>query len=260
MHRRLFPVLAGVVLILPIPALAQGAKQNPNELYRVRVQYGWFSSHLEGTAAQGFDGIPGTVFDVKQDLAMEDNRVWYGNGTIRLGAKWKLRGGYTSLEYNGTTTLAQRIRFSDTTFGAGENVSSSINGGLVSADLEWDFVNTGSAYLGLTAGARAPYVDTVLVSPDLGKREQGAYRPVSPVVGLAGRAYAGRMSLEGFASSFARVSGRRVTDLEITARLHFSSHLCISGGYHYVSFSAENDPDFADFKVTGWTYGLEFGL
>ena len=260
MHRRLVPILAGIVLMVPLPALAQGAKQNPNEIYRVRVQYGWFSSHLEGTAAQGSNGVPGTVFDVKQDLAMEGNRAWYGNGTIRLAAKWKLRGGYTSFEYNGTTTLAKRIRFSDTTFGAGENVSSSINGGLVSADLEWDFLSTGSAYLGVTAGARAPYVDTVLVSPDLGKRVQGSYKPVSPVLGLGGRAYAGRMSLEGFATSFVRISGNRITDLEITTRLHFSSHLNISGGYRYISYSAQNDPDFGDFKVTGWTYGLEFGL
>ena len=260
MHRRLFPVLAGAVLILPLPALAQGTKENPNENYRVRIQYGWFSSQLEGTAAKGVDGLPGTEFDVKQDLAMEDNRVWYGNATIRIAAKWKLRGGYTTLEYNGTTTLAKRIRYSETNFGIGETVSSSIKGGYWSADLEWDFVNTGSAYLGATAGARAPDADTVLVSPDYGKRQQDAYRPVSPVLGLAGRAYAGRMSLEGFASTFVRVSGNRVTDLEITARLHFSRHLCISGGYHYISFSAQNDPDFADFKVKGWTYGVEFGL
>ena len=260
MHRCLLPVLAGVILTLPIPALAQGAKPNPNEHYRVRVQYGRFASHLEGTAAQGVDGVAGTEFDVKQDLAMEDNKVWFVYGTIRLGAKWKLRGGYTSLEYNGETVLDKRISYAGTTFRIGEDVASSINGGLGAADLEWDFVNTGSAYLGVMAGARVPYVDTVMVSPDLGKRVQGSYKPVSPVIGLGGRAYAGRVSLEGFATSFVRISGNRITDLEITTRVHFSSHLNISGGYRYISYSAQNNPDFGDFKVTGWTYGLEFGL
>ena len=260
MHRRLFLFLAGAILMLPLPALAQGAKQNPNELYRVRVQYGRFSSQLEGTAALGVDGVPGTLFDVKADLAMQDDTTWYVNGTIRIGAKWKLRGGYTALDYNGTTDLALRIRFADTVFAKTETVSSSLKGGFLSGDLEWDFVTTPMAYLGVSAGARAPDVDTVLVSPDFGKREQATYRPVSPVVGLAGRAYAGRVSLEGFASTFVRISGRKVTDMEITTRLHFSSHLCVSGGYRYISFSADNDPDLADFKLKGWTYGLELGF
>lgn len=260
MHRRLFPLLAGAILMLPLPALAQSGQGNPNEGYRVRVQYGRFSSQLEGIAALGNGVVPGTEFDVKQDLGMEDETGWFVNGTIRIGAKWKLRGGYTSLDYGGTTVLTSRIRFADTTFNQNETVSSTIKGGFISGDLEWDFVSTPNAYLGLTGGARAPDVDTVIVSPDLGKREQSTYRPVSPVIGLAGRAYAGRMSLEGFASTFARVSGRKVTDAEITARLHFSRHLCVSGGYHYISFSAENDPDLADFKVTGWTYGFELGF
>ena len=260
MHRRLFPVLAGAILMLPLPVLAQGVKQNPNELYHVRIQYGRFSSQLEGTAALGANGLPGTLFDVKADLAMEDNRTWFAYGTIRLGAKFKLRGGYTSLDYSGTTELTQFIRFGETNFAKTENVSSSIKGGFLSGDLEWDFVQTPMAYLGVSGGARAPDVDTVLASPDFGKREQASYRPVSPVVGLAGRAYAGRLSLEGFASTFARISGRKVTDAEITARLHLSPHFCASGGYRYISFSTENDPDLADFKVKGWTYGLELGF
>jgi hypothetical protein len=260
MHRRLIPHLAGALLLLPLPALAQSGQQNPNEGYRIRVQYGRFVSQLEGIASLGNGVLPGTEFDVKQDLGMADETTWYVNGTIRLGAKWKLRGGYVALDYAGTTVLDKRIRLGDTNFNQNETVSSTIKGGFWSGDLEWDFVNTGSAYLGVTGGARAPDVDTVLVSPDFGKREQGTYRPVSPVLGLAGRAYAGRVSLEGFAATFARVSGNKVTDAEITARLHFSRHLNISGGYHYISFSAEVDPDLADFKLKGWTYGLELGF
>jgi hypothetical protein len=262
MNRRLFPVLAGLAWLLPIAVLAQGAKpqQHPNEAYRIRVQYGWFSSQLEGTASKSFLGVAGSEFDVTQDLGVEDDRTWFAYGTIRLGAKWKLRGGYIALNYGGTKELTQRIIFGETIFQTGETVSSSIKGGYISGDLEWDFVRTGVAYLGLTGGARAPDVDTVLVSPDTGKREQGTYRPVSPELGVAGRVYIGRMSLEGFASTFFRVSGRKITDLEITARLHFSPRFCISGGYKYISFNTEKDFDTVDLKVKGWTYGLELGL
>lgn len=260
MSRRLYPVLAGLAVLLPVAVRAQSGGQHPNEAYHVRVQYGFFSSQLEGTASKGVLDLPGTGFDVKQDLAMNDDRTWYASGTIRIGAKWKLRGGYVALDYNGTSELAARIRFGETIFGKGETVSSSIKGGYWSGDLEWDFVTTSTAYLGMMGGARAPDVDTVLVSPDFGKREQATYRPVSPVLGLGGRVYAGRLSLEGFASTFARVSGRKMTDVEIAARLHFSPRLCVSGGYRYLRFTAENDPNLADFKVKGWIYGVELGL
>jgi hypothetical protein len=260
MNRRL--ALFGFVLLLPAPALAQLAlDQHPAEAYRLRAEYRWFSTSLEGTAAKGLLDVPGTTFDVKTDLLMEDDTTWEARGTIRLGRKWKLRGGYTTLDYIGReAVLDSRIRFDDTVFQSGEEVTSTLKGGYYGGDLEWDFLVSGTGYLGVIAGARAPDVDVVISSPALGKREQATYRPVCPVLGLAGRVYASRLSIEGFASTFAKVSGRKVTDLEISARLNLSDRLAIGGGYRYLKFTAEEGADFADFNVSGWTYGIELGL
>jgi len=253
--------LVGLALLLPATIRAQGvSSQSEYENYRLRAEYQWFSTTLEGTAAKGVLDVPGTTFDVKSDLGMVDERTWAGRATIRVGARWKLRGAYTALDYKGQVDLARRIRFDDTVFQAGENVSSSLKGGYYGGELEWDLVVHPKGFLGFFGGARVPDVDVVISSPDVSKRELTTYRPVVPVVGVAGRTYTGKVSIEGFASTFAAIEGRKVTEFEITARIHFSARLAISGGYRYVSFKAETGADFADFKVTGWTYGLELGL
>jgi hypothetical protein len=250
-------------MLLPALALAQVPNQPPAESYRLRLEYRWFESEIQGTAAQGFAGVPGTEFDVKEDLAMADDRTAEYRGSIRLGEKWKLRGGYTTLDYKGEVVLDRRIRFDDTAFNAGETVASSLKGGYYGGDLEFDIIVHKSGFLGLTAGARAPDVDYVISSPDLGKREQATQRPICPVVGIAGRVYAGRLSLEAVGSTFAKVSGRKVSEFEVGARVHLSDRFAISGGYRYISFKAESGGDlgdFADFQVSGWTYGIEVGL
>jgi hypothetical protein len=46
-------------------------------------------------------------------------------------------------------------------------------------------------------------------------------------------------------------------------RIHISDRLALSGGYRYLSFKAEQGGDLgdmADFKISGWTYGIELGL
>lgn len=261
MTRRARLTLVGLAVLLPASARAQGGSSPAgSENYRLRAEYRWFSSVIEGTAAKGVMDVPGTEFDVKSDLAMADERTWDARGTIRVGARWKLRGGYTALDYKGSTDLARRIRYDDTVFQAGESVASSIKGGYYGGELEWDLVIHPKGFLGFFGGARVPDVDVVISSPNLGKREVATYRPVVPVVGAAGRVYMGRLSLEGFASTFAKIEGRKVIDSEICARIHLSDRFAVSGGYRYLSFTAEVGADFADFKVSGWTYGLELGL
>jgi hypothetical protein len=256
------PLTAAAVL-LPTLAFGQVSNQPAAENFRIRLEYRWFETELQGDAAKGFAGIPGTPFDVKDDLLMGDDRTYEIRGAIRVGAKWKLRGSYTSLDYKGDVVLVNRIRFDDTTFNAGEQVASSLKGAYYGGDLEYDLILHKSGYLGVTGGARAPDVDFVLSAPASGKRELGTERPVCPVVGLVGRIYAGRLSLEASGSTFAKISGRKTIEFEGSARIHLSDRFAISGGYRYISFKAESDGDLgdlADFQIKGWTYGLEVGL
>jgi hypothetical protein len=239
------------------------SRPNNSEAYKIRLEYRFFEAKIEGTAAKGFGDIPGTAVDVQTDLGFTDDRRWEFRGAIRVSGKMKLRGGYTSIDYGAQKASERRIRFDDTVFQSGENLSSSLKGGFYGGDLEYDFLSRPEGFLGVTAGARAPDVDYVIASPDKGKRELGTYRPVVPVLGIIGRFYAGRVSFEASGATFARISGRKAAEAEVGVRIHLSDRLALSGGYRYLSFKAEAEGDlgdFADFKMSGWTYGLELGL
>ena len=258
---RRFSAAALLLLILPAGAQAQMVlNQAPAEKYRLRLEYRWLRSQLEGEVQRGVLDVPGTDFDMKSDLGFADDRTWEARGTIRIGQSWKLRVGYTRLDYLGNIVLDRTIRYGGTSFGRGEDVTSTLKGGYWAGELEWDIVNRKQGYFGFLGGAQAPDVDTVISSPDTGKRVQDTFRPVSPVIGIAGRAYTGRVSIEVFAKSFPKISGRRVTDAEATARIHLSDRFAIQGGYRYLSFKLEQDPDIANIKVKGWVYGVEVGL
>jgi hypothetical protein len=252
--------------LLPGAAHAQyggAARPNNAEGYKIRLEYRFFQAALEGLAAKGFGEIPGTDIDVKTDLGFEDDRRWEFRGAIRLSAKMKLRGGYTAIDYGAQRIFDRRIRFDDTVFLSGENVASSLKGAFYGGDLEYDFIARPEGFLGVTAGARAPDVDYALSSPDTGKRELGTYRPVTPMLGIIGRFYAGKVSIEGSGATFVEVSGRKAIEAEISARIHVSDRFALSGGYRYLSFKATaagDVGDLADFKMSGWTYGIELGL
>lgn len=262
MNRVLIPLAC--LTLLPGLAHAQGgSRPNNAESYKIRLEYRFYSAALEGSFAKGLPPIPGTDIDVKTDLGFEDDRRWEFRGAIRVSAKMKLRGGYTAIDYRGQKPLDRRIRFDDTVFNSGENVSSSLKGAFYGGDLEYDFIARPEGFFGVTAGARAPDVDYAISSPDTGKRELGTYRPVTPMLGIIGRFYAGKVSIEGSGATFVEISGRKAIEAEIGARIHISDRLALAGAYRYLSFKADSggDPaDLADFRMSGWTYGIEIGL
>jgi hypothetical protein len=261
MALRFRPWLVALSSVVPALGAAQTSPDlAPPERYRVRLEYRFFTSQLDGDVARNGGGVEGAPFDLKEDIGIEDDTTWEARGTIRFSPKIKLRGSYTALDYKGAAVLAERIVVDGIGFNIGESTTSSIKGAFYSADLEFDFLARSAGFIGITAGARAPDIDTVLVAAASGKRVFNTYRPVCPAVGLAFRGYAGRLSLEGGFSTFARISGRKTTDFEMSARLHVSDRLAIGGGYRYLSFNAEDDLGLADVSLKGWTYGVELGL
>jgi hypothetical protein len=255
---RRFTAGAFLLPLLPMAAHAQLLQNRAApENYHLRGEYRFFSSDISGTVERG---LAGTEIDLKDDLGFSDDRTWEARATIRIGHAWKLRATYTNLDYRGQATLTSPIRYAGITFNRNEAVSSSLKGGFWAGELEWDFISGRHGYLGVVGGAELPDVDTIVSSPDTGKRQTDTFRPVSPVIGLAGRAYGGRLSVEFLGKSFPKISGRRVNDFEATARLHISDRLALEGGYRYLSFKLEVDPDFVDIKVKGWVYGAELGL
>lgn len=76
-----------------------------------------------GHGSVGQDGVPGTTFDVKDDLGYSKKDVLSFNGALGQGNQILL--GYLSADVSGSSQLTRPIRFTDVTFPTGMKVHSS---------------------------------------------------------------------------------------------------------------------------------------
>ena len=252
------------VLVLPLLALcaAKAAAQEgpPQENYGLRVEYREFRPTMTGTVQIGAGGEEGTLIDFVDDLGIQDERTFDARLTLKVKDGHKIRGGYMPIEYSGDQPAPRNFTFKDTTYFRQDRVVSSIKGALYSADYEWDFYRNERGFFGALIGVRMFDVDTVLVNVDLGEREQDARFAPIPVLGVTGRFYAGRLSLEGEFAGLAAGSMGTLYELEGSARLHLSDRLAVQGGYRKLSLHAKDDPDGIEFRMSGWQFGLELSL
>jgi hypothetical protein len=80
------------------------------------------------------------------------------------------------------------------------------------------------------------------------------------VVGIEGRGYAGRLSLEAELAGLSVGSLGRYYEFETSARFHISDRLAVQGGYRLFSIDTEEEPDVFKLKLSGWQFGLELSL
>jgi hypothetical protein len=252
--------LAACCLLATVSAGAQDVPEA--ERYVVRAEYRRWNSSLNGSEVQvGSLSGPGTAFDPTGDLGVADKTVWEAKGSVKFGRSLKLRGSYSSLDYDGETTLDQRMRFQDTTFQVGSQLVTSIKGGFYNAAFEWDVVRRKTGFLGLTAGAHFLDVDMVLVAPAEVSREIRTIQEPLPAIGVVGRYYAGRyMSFEGEVSGLTIGDAGSSYDMEAAVRLHVGRHFAIGGGYRKVGFRTEDNLDRVYMRVGGWFVAGELSL
>jgi YfaZ precursor len=103
-------------------------------------------------------------------------------------------------------------------------------------------------------------VDTTLVDIDEGVRELESTLAPIPVIGIAGRGYAGRVSFEGEVSGLSAGSLGSYYEFETSARIHLSDRLAVQAGYRVLSLTGKDDPDQIRFRMGGWQFGLELSL
>ena len=232
----------------------------PAEKYGVRLQYREFRPSLTGEAQKGSGGEAGTLVDVTHDLGIEDKRTFDVRGTIQFKRGWKIRGSYTPLSYRGDTEAPSTFTYGDTRYERFERVVTSMKGGYYSADLEWDFIKGQHGFLGAVVGAKMFDVDASLVNVSINAREVDTITSPMPVIGLASRIYAGRVSVEGEVTGLSAGSRGSVLEAEGSVRLHVSDRLAVMGGYRHLSLDGKDGKDQVNLKLGGWQFGLEISL
>lgn len=247
-------------LLAAWPGALSGQELAPPEHYRLRLEYvRWFPS-LEAELQKGSGDSPGTRIDAQLDLGIEDRQRNEFKGELRLGARHKLRGAYTPLDYRAEVVTSRPFVFDGTFFRRDSSTVSRLKGGLWSGEYELDLLKGGWGHLGLLIGAKFLDVDAVIVQPDEGRRETGTLRAPVPVVGAAGRIYSGRLSLSGEISGLTIGSRGTLYDVQGHARYHISDRLALGGGYRLISVRGEDGSDFIRLRNHGLRFVVELSL
>ncbi len=267
-RRHVAAAAATAVLALPAAALAQlGARPVSSEglpseeHYRLRLEYREWRPDLTGTMIKGSRDAEGTVVDLNDDLGLEKDRTFQARGEIQFQAGQKLRGSYTRINYHGDVPSAPNsFSFGESRFITGNRIVSTIKGAYYSADLEFDFVKRPGGFLGAIVGARMLDVDRTIVSPIDEKREADTLRQPQPVIGVVGRGYAGKFSVEGEIAGLSIGSRGSVFEFDGSGRFHLSDRLAVQAGYRILSAKPKDGADSVEFRMGGWHFGLELSL
>jgi hypothetical protein len=254
----------GAALIALSMAGAANAQDSSNlpaaEKYRLRLQYREFRPSLTGEAQKGFEDKNGTVVDVTDDLGIADKRTFDVRGAVQFKRGWKLRGSYTPIDYKGDTEAKASFTYGETRYARFDRVVTTVKGAYYSADLEWDFLKGSHGFLGAVVGAKLFDVDAALVNVSVNSRELDTLTTPIPVIGMATRVYAGRVSVEGEISGLSAGSRGSGLEAEGSVRVHVSDRLAAMGGYRYLSLDGKDGRDQVKLKLSGWQFGLELSL
>lgn len=252
-------VVLPLLALTPRRAAAQDETPAP-ERYGLRLEYREYRPTLTGEVSKGANGEEGTVIDFLNDLGIEDKRTFDARITLKVKTGHKIRGGYMPLDYHGDQAAPRNFTFKNTTYFRDDRVVTSLKGTLYSADYQWEFYRGERGFVGALLGARIFDVDTVVVNVDQSDREQDSVLAPIPVIGINGRAYAGKVSVEGEFSGLTAGSLGSYYEFETSARVHLSDRLAVQGGYRVLRVHAKDDPDFLKYRMGGWQFGLELSL
>lgn len=249
-----------MALSLAATAGAQDTNVAPAEKYGLRLQYREFRPALSGDVQKGFEEREGSVISVTDALGVADERTFDIRAIIQFKRGWKLRGSYTPLDYKGDTEVDSAFTYGETRFARFDHAVTSVKGAYYSADLEWDFLKGPHGFLGVVVGAKLFDVDARLVNVSINAAETDTITAPVPAIGLAGRFYAGRVSLEGEVAGLSVGSQGSLLDAEGSVRIHVSDRLAAMGGYRHLKLNGKDSLGQVDIKLSGWQFGLEISL
>ena len=254
--------VVGALALLQLVAPASAQENLPSaEQYSLRVEYLWWSPQPSGEIQKGLGDTLGTVLNVHEDLAVEGGSANDLRGVIRLGQAWKLRGSWTPLDFAGDALTTQPTgRYGTVTFQYGDRLVSSLKGNYFTGELAWDFLRRPSGFLGLLVGVKYFDVDTLVLNADTSERVVETQKLPVPVLGLAGRTYFSRLSLEAEFSGITAGSRGSVWELLFVLRVHVSDRLAGSGGYRWLKLRGEDERDLLELNLGAWTFGVEISL
>jgi hypothetical protein len=259
-------ILCATLLLAALPGLAAAAEDElpAAERYHLRLEYLWWSPQLDGQLQKGFSDSEGTVVDARKDLGIRQTGSNLLQGTLRFGGRWKLRGGWHRMDYDGDVPAARAFVYGSAYVSPDQRVVTSFTGQEFTAELQCDVVQRALGFAGLRLGVKYFDVSTALVVTENDKtlaRVADTRKLPLPVVGVAARVYPHeRVSLEGEFSGFPAGSRGHVWELAVAARGHLGDRLAVTVGWRKQALEGHNDRDSLTLGMSKWTLGVEISL
>lgn len=246
--------LIGIIVWAAAPRASAGELPKP-EVYHLRFEYQQWRPDL---SAEVRSGTFGTLVDLKDDLGMVDDNTYVLRGSLQISPGFKLRGSMTPLGYAADVNIDQSFVFDGKIYPVNARVVSRFEGKLYSAGLEFDVVKNPGGYFGILIGGQLFDGAASIAAPELRVEEssEDLNTPI-PFLGATGRIYASKLSFEGEISGLTIGSRGHFYELQLGARFHFSDHVAVGAGYRLFKIEGEDEPDFANVRLGGVTFGAE---
>jgi hypothetical protein len=240
-------LLVGVGLAVVLPGAAAGQ--------RIELDTRYWPAELVAEAKIEGGPLPGTAFDFKKDLGIDDEPLVDLRLAVFTGPNSRLRLAYTRASYEGDTIIGRAVEFNGSTYPAATRVVSELDVHYARLGWIWQLpVIPGKLRVGPVLEAKAFVVGATLEAPATAPalRETERFAIVLPSVGLALD-----LSLRQAVDLFAEVSGLtlgdlgHVVDAEVGVRISPIKYLTISGGYRFFDVRGEEDKSFARLRLSG---------
>ena len=252
----LLPLLALAMMLFALPAFA-----GPGFDVGARAYY-WFPK-LTGTVETLTAGFTDNQsFDVKDDLGVKDKNFAAGEAFVRLG-RFRLRAGYTPLNFTGDKALTRTIVFQGQSFNVGTQVHSKLDMKTYDGEIGVDILRPeipvlANVYVGLLA--KVKYVDGMVEITDgtPADRKQKDFHAPIPMVGAQGGI--------GFLADWIRVdakvagiaySGKHLYEGDIYASFSPFPFIKLQGGYRAIDLKYDDSDFKAALKIKGPYVGLQ---
>lgn len=237
--------LAVCLLLLGAPAAAQ--------VIELEGRY-WFAD-LDGSARVTSDSVPGTRFDLKDDLGVDDENLPEVRLIFWTGPNSRIRLGYLYGKFEGDTTLDRTIQFDGTTFPASTRVQSEFE--LHYGRLGWAYmfpVVPGIFKVGPLLELKGVFLDAELKTEAAGTAvRESAKLPIAfPTIGAMVNLIPHRMlEIFGEASGIPFGDLGYVLDAEAGLRFVPVGWLTLAAGYRLLDVRVGDDDDFGKLKLSG---------
>jgi hypothetical protein len=249
---------------LPLSVFATEDELPASERYHLRLEYLWWSPDLDGELQKGFSDDLGTVLDAREDLGMHETGSNLLQGNLRFGGRWKLRGAWHRMEYDGDVPAARAFVYGSAYVSPDQRVVTSFTGHELTAELQCDVVQRTIGFAGLRLGVKYFDVSTTLVALEndaILARVADTERLPLPVVGITVRLYPHpRVSLEAELSGLPAGSRGHLWELLLAARGHLGDRIAVTGGWRKLAFEGHNDRDSLTLGMGKWAFGVEISL